>query len=64
MNYRRRKEGKHKITVIIIRNTIVCSINSTRENESYLKKLCDTIREVLVALDVELQFVESGWQCR
>lgn len=33
-------------------------------NESYLQELCDTLGEVLVALDVQLQLVESGRQCR
>lgn len=32
--------------------------------ESYLQELCDTLGEVLVALDVQLQLVESGRQCR
>lgn len=48
-----RREGKYKNI-----------LSNRRENESYLKKLGDTIGEVLVALDVELQFIESGWQCR
>lgn len=33
-------------------------------NESYLQELCDTLGEVLVALDVQLQLIESGWQRR
>lgn len=32
------------------------------EAERYLQELCDTLREVLVALDVELQLIESGRQ--
>lgn len=35
-----------------------------RESESYLEELSDALGEVLVALDVELQFIESGWKCR
>lgn len=31
-------------------------------NEWYLEELCDALRQVLVALDVELQLVESGRQ--
>ena len=28
----------------------------------YLQELCDTLCQVLVTLDVELQLVEPGWQ--
>lgn len=32
--------------------------------ESYLQELCHTLSEVLVTLDVQLQFVESRRQSR
>lgn len=34
------------------------------EYRDYLQELCDTLGEVLVALDVQLQLVESGRQRR
>ena len=35
----------------------VCSVQL---HKGYLEELCDALSEVLVALDVELQLVESG----
>lgn len=74
------KQLRKKLGVSVRMQLVYPLMNTTQQNscpiqttwrgdltvgrESYLQEFCDTLGEVLVALDVQLQLVESGRQCR